>query len=41
MSVTLPRLPLGISDFAKLREEGQNYLYVDIREKHDSDSGNP
>jgi hypothetical protein len=25
----LPRLPLGISDFAKLREAGANYLYVD------------
>jgi hypothetical protein len=25
----LPRLPLGISDFAVLREEGPNYLYVD------------
>jgi hypothetical protein len=25
----LPRLPLGISDFAVLREEGMNYLYVD------------
>jgi len=29
MTNTLPRLPLGISDFAKLREEGANYLYVD------------
>jgi hypothetical protein len=25
----LPKLPLGISDFAKLREAGANYLYVD------------
>ena len=25
----LPRLPLGISDFAKFREAGQDYLYVD------------
>jgi hypothetical protein len=25
----LPRLPLGISDFAKLREPGADYLYVD------------
>ena len=25
----LPRLPLGISDFAKLRETGADYLYVD------------
>ncbi len=25
----LPRLPLGISDFAVLREEGMDYLYVD------------
>ncbi len=25
----LPRLPLGISDFKVLREEGANYLYVD------------
>lgn len=25
----LPRLPLGISDFAKLREAGAHYLYVD------------
>jgi hypothetical protein len=29
MTNTLPRLPLGISDFAKLREAGANYLYVD------------
>jgi hypothetical protein len=29
MSKTLPRLPLGISDFVVLREEGANYLYVD------------
>ncbi len=29
MNKSLPRLPLGISDFAKLREAGQNYLYVD------------
>ena len=29
MSNSLPRLPLGISDFAKLREAGENYLYVD------------
>jgi hypothetical protein len=29
MTNTLPRLPLGISDFEKLREEGANYLYVD------------
>ncbi len=29
MSIPLPRLPLGISDFAVLREEGANYLYVD------------
>jgi hypothetical protein len=29
MSDSLPRLPLGISDFAVLREEGMNYLYVD------------
>jgi len=29
MSIRLPRLPLGISDFAVLREEGMNYLYVD------------
>ena len=29
MSNSLPRLPLGISDFAVLREEGTNYLYVD------------
>ena len=27
--MTLPRLPLGISDFAKLREPGANHLYVD------------
>jgi hypothetical protein len=26
---SLPRLPLGISDFAKLREAGAGYLYVD------------
>ena len=25
----LPRLPLGLSDFAKMREAGSNYLYVD------------
>ena len=29
MTNTLPRLPLGISDFVVLREEGANYLYVD------------
>ena len=29
MSNSLPRLPLGISDFLVLREEGMNYLYVD------------
>jgi hypothetical protein len=29
MTNRLPRLPLGISDFAKLREAGANYLYVD------------
>jgi len=29
MTTSLPRLPLGISDFAKLREAGANYLYVD------------
>ncbi|MEI7901314.1 MAG: AAA family ATPase [bacterium] len=29
MSPSLPRLPLGISDFAKLREAGADYLYVD------------
>ena len=29
MNKSLPRLPLGISDFAKLREAGANYLYVD------------
>ena len=29
MAKQLSRLPLGISDFAKLREAGQNYLYVD------------
>ena len=29
MSNSLPRLPLGISDFAKLREPDANYLYVD------------
>ncbi len=29
MKTDLPRLPLGISDFAKLREAGANYLYVD------------
>ncbi|MDD2707403.1 MAG: AAA family ATPase [Verrucomicrobiae bacterium] len=29
MSQALPRLPLGLSDFAKLREAGANYLYVD------------
>jgi hypothetical protein len=29
MAQPLPRLPLGISDFAKLREAGANYLYVD------------
>ena len=29
MAHPLPRLPLGISDFAVLREEGMNYLYVD------------
>jgi len=29
MVLPLPRLPLGISDFAVLREEGMNYLYVD------------
>ena len=29
MSNRLPRLPLGISDFAKLREVGANYLYID------------
>jgi hypothetical protein len=29
MTNRLPRLPLGISDFAKLREDGANYLYVD------------
>ena len=29
MSNSLPRLPLGLSDFAKLREAGANYLYVD------------
>ena len=29
MTNRLPRLPLGISDFAVLREEGMNYLYVD------------
>jgi len=29
MTYSLPRLPLGISDFVVLREEGANYLYVD------------
>jgi len=29
MDKQLPRLPLGISDFAKLRDAEQNYLYVD------------
>ena len=29
MTNRLPRLPLGISDFAKLREDGAKYLYVD------------
>ncbi|MDD2707631.1 MAG: AAA family ATPase [Verrucomicrobiae bacterium] len=29
MSQALPHLPLGLSDFAKLRESGANYLYVD------------
>lgn len=29
MKSELPRLPLGISDFSKLREAGANYLYVD------------
>jgi hypothetical protein len=29
MAHHLPRLPLGISDFAKLHEAGANYLYVD------------
>jgi hypothetical protein len=29
MNQRLPRLPLGLSDFATLREAGQNYLYVD------------
>ncbi len=29
MTNSLPRLPLGISDFEVLREEGANYLYVD------------
>jgi hypothetical protein len=29
MTNRLPRLPLGISDFMVLREEGANYLYVD------------
>jgi hypothetical protein len=29
MSAHLPKLPLGISDFAKLRQVGDGYLYVD------------
>ena len=29
MNDHLPRLPLGISDFAKLRQAGEPYLYVD------------
>jgi hypothetical protein len=29
MTNRLPRLPLGISDFLVLREEGANYIYVD------------
>ena len=29
MSSELKRLPLGLSDFANVREEGENYLYVD------------
>ncbi len=29
MDKTLPKLPLGLSDFAVLREEGANHLYVD------------
>ncbi|MEI7900854.1 MAG: AAA family ATPase, partial [bacterium] len=29
MAHSLPRLPLGISDFVVLREEGADYLYVD------------
>jgi hypothetical protein len=29
MNGALPSLPLGLSDFAKLREAGANYLYVD------------
>ncbi len=33
MDTQLPRLPLGISDFSVLREEGPNYLYVDKTER--------
>jgi len=33
MDKQLPRLPLGISDFLVLREEGPNYLYVDKTER--------
>ena len=33
MDKQLPRLPLGISDFSVLREEGPNYLYVDKTER--------
>ena len=29
MNNNLPRLPLGLSDFANVREAGLNYLYVD------------
>lgn len=29
MNGALPSLPLGLSDFATLRETGANYLYVD------------
>ena len=33
MDKHIPRLPLGISDFSVLREEGPNYLYVDKTER--------
>ena len=29
MKNELPKLPIGLSDFANIREEGENYLYVD------------
>jgi len=41
MNLTLPKLPLGISDFGKLRETGSNDLYVNEFGSYGWENGTP